>query len=99
MVSGAFFGSEYSDRHITRNRSANSSVIFVSVHRLPTDIHKAGLACDTDRHSSMIRMLKKSASLSCSFGLSGLFGLSRAFGFSGSGNKTNQMDQTDQMTR
>jgi len=53
-------------------------------------------------------MLKKSASLSCSFGLfglsglSGLFDLSRLFGFSGSSNKTNQIDQTnqtDQITR
>jgi hypothetical protein len=54
MVPGAFFGSEYSDRHITRNRPANSSVIFVSVQRLPNDIHKAGLVCYTDRHSSAI---------------------------------------------
>jgi hypothetical protein len=99
MVPGAFFGSEYTDRHITQNLPVNSTVISVSVQRLPNATYMAGLACDTDRHSSMIRMLKKSASLSCSFGLSGLFGLSRAFGFSGSGNKTNQMDQTDQMTR
>ena len=59
-VRGAFFGSEYSDRHITRNRPANSSVIFVSVQSLLNDIHMAGLACYTDRHSSMIRKLKKS---------------------------------------
>ena len=48
------------------------------------------------------RMLKKSASLSCSFGLFGLSGLSRVFGFSGSRNKTNQIDQmnqTDQIIR
>jgi hypothetical protein len=46
------------------------------------------------------RMLKHSASLSCSLGLSGLFGLfglSRVFGFSGSRNKTNQIDQINQM--
>ena len=54
MVPGTFFGSEHSDRHITRNRPANSSVIFVSVQRLPNDIHKAGLVCYTDRHSSAI---------------------------------------------
>ena len=51
------------------------------------------------------RMLKKSASRSCSFGLFGLSrlsGLSRVFGFSGSRNKTNQIDQmnqTDQIIR
>ena len=45
------------------------------------------------------RMLKKSASLSCSFGLFGLSGLSRVFGFSGSRNKTNQIDQIDQMNQ
>jgi hypothetical protein len=38
-------------------------------------------------------MLKKSASLSCSFGL---FGLSGLFGWL---HETNQMDQTDQITR
>jgi len=46
------------------------------------------------------RMLKKSASLSCSFGLFGLSrlsGLSRVFGFSGSRNKTNQIDQMNQI--
>ena len=62
MVPGAFFGSEYSDRHITRNRPANSSVIFVLVQRLFNAIHMVGLAWYTDRHSAMIRMLKKSAS-------------------------------------
>ena len=40
------------------------------------------------------RMLTKSASLSCSFGL---FGLSRVFSFSGSRNKTNQIDQMNQI--
>jgi hypothetical protein len=43
-------------------------------------------------NSSPRRMLKKSTSLSCSFGL---FGLSGLFGL----NTTNQMDQTDQITR
>jgi hypothetical protein len=38
------------------------------------------------------RMLKKSASLSCSFGL---FGLSGLFGW----NENTQLDQTDQITR
>jgi len=37
-------------------------------------------------------MLKKSASLSCSYGLSGLFGLSRVWL-----NKTNEMNQTDRI--
>jgi len=45
------------------------------------------------------RMLKNSASLSCSLGLSGLFGLSRVFAFSGSRNKTNQIDQLDQINQ
>ena len=36
--------SEYTDRHITRNRPAISTVIFVSVQRLLNDIHIAGLA-------------------------------------------------------
>jgi hypothetical protein len=46
-------------------------------------------------------MLKKSASLSCSFGLFSLSGLSRLFGlfslfgFSWSSNKTNQIDQAN----
>lgn len=45
---------ECADRHITRNRPANSSVIFVLAQRLLNDIHIAGLACDTDRHSSIM---------------------------------------------
>jgi hypothetical protein len=62
MVPGAFFGFKYTDRHITQNLPVNSTVISVSVQRLLNDIHMAGLACDTDRRSSMIRMLKKSTS-------------------------------------
>ena len=45
------------------------------------------------------RMLKKSASLSCSFGLFGLSrlsGLSRVISFFGSKNKANQIDQMNQ---
>lgn len=45
---------ECADRHITRNRPANSSVIFVMARRLLNDIHIAGLACYTDRHSSVM---------------------------------------------
>ena len=62
MFPGAFFGFKYTDRHITQNLPVNSTVISVSVQRLPKAIHMAGLACCTDRHSSMIRMLKKSTS-------------------------------------
>ena len=45
---------ECADRHITRNLPANSSVIFVLAQRLLNDIHIAGLACYTDRHSSIM---------------------------------------------
>jgi hypothetical protein len=57
MVPGAFFGFEYTDRHITQNLPVNSTVISVSVQRLPNATYMAGLACDTDRHSSMIAAL------------------------------------------
>ena len=54
MVPGAFFGFAYTDRHITQNLPVNSTVISLSVQRLLNDTNIAGLACYTDRHSSIM---------------------------------------------
>jgi hypothetical protein len=51
---------EYIDRHSTRTQDKKSSTNFFSTQRLTTDIPSTALACYTDRHSSIIRLLEKS---------------------------------------